>query len=301
MSLLIECRNVSRRFGSKVALDNVSFEVNRGAPVALVGPNGAGKTTLFSLLCGYLSPSTGSIAILGHKPGSPALINQLSALPQDALLDPRFSIGHQLKFYARLQGLSSAEQQRETERCLELVSLSDSIDQLPAELSHGMRKRVSIAQALIGQPEIVMLDEATAGLDPKNARQIRELVADLAGEITFILSSHDLNELERLCGSVLFLEQGQLRQQNVVSHESVTNTLTLRMQAITDEFIPALEALPGMLNVQTRTRNEFVLLFDPQISADMHIQVLSLCYQRGWSYRQLIAGATLENMLFENA
>src|SRR5690606_17610446 len=128
---------------------------------------------------------------------------------------------------------------REAERCLELVSLSDCIDQLPGDLSHGMRKRVAIAQALIGQPEIVMLDEATAGLDPKNARQIRDLVADLASEMTFILSSHDLNELERLCGSVLFLEQGQLRQQNVVSHESVTNTLTLRMQHVTAEFVPA--------------------------------------------------------------
>lgn len=299
MSAMIQCEQISRRFGHKVALDNVSFEINQGAPVALVGPNGAGKTTLFSLLCGYLAPSSGRITILGHPPGSSALINQLSALPQDALLDPRFSVGQQLRFYARLQGLSGAEQKYETERCLELVSLSDCIEQHPGDLSHGMRKRVAIAQALIGQPKIVMLDEATAGLDPKNARQIRDLVADLANDITFILSSHDLNELERLCGSVLFLEQGQLQQQQVVSHESVMNTLTLRMQQVDSDFMSVLEALPGMLSVRAGAHNEFILQFDPQISPDMHIQVLSVCYQRKWPYRQLIAGATLENILFE--
>ena len=299
MSSVIKCLQLDKSFGSKQALKGVEFEVEAGAPVALVGPNGAGKTTLFSILCGYLQADNGHASILGHQPGSPELFGRVAALPQDAQLDPRFAVGQQLRFYGELQGMSKAQQQHETERCLELVGLSDSINLRPGDLSHGMRKRITIAQALLGQPELVMLDEATAGLDPKNARLIRDLVTDQADKITFILSSHDLSELERLCGSVLFLEQGQLRQQSVVSHESVTDTLTLRMQAVPELFVEKLQTLTGMLKVEQKPQWEFVLHFEPEQGADMHIRVLQLCLQQGWSYRQLIAGTTLESQLFD--
>ena len=100
MSGIICCENLSKHYGSNLALDNVSFELESGSPIALVGPNGAGKTTLFSILCGYLRPSSGSVSLLGHKPGSSKLFGQLSALPQDAQLDPSFTIHEQLSFYA---------------------------------------------------------------------------------------------------------------------------------------------------------------------------------------------------------
>jgi len=299
MTCIIKCQQLDKFFGSKQALKDVEFEIEAGAPVALVGPNGAGKTTLFSILCGYLQADKGSARMFGHQPGSPELFGRVSALPQDASLDPRFAVGQQLGFYAELQGLSKAQQQRETERCLELVGLRDCIHLRPGDLSHGMRKRITIAQALLGQPELVMLDEATAGLDPKNARMIRDLVADLSTDMTFILSSHDLSELERLCGSVLFLDQGQLRQQSVVSHTSVTDTLTLRMQTVPESFADQIQALPGILKVEQKPQWEFVLHFNPEQGRDMHIQVLQLCLQHGWAYRQLIAGTTLESQLFD--
>lgn len=298
MSTIIHCHQVTKLFGAHKALDNVSFEVTSGAPVALVGPNGAGKTTLFSILCGYLNPTSGSATIFGQTPGSAAQFGRLSALPQDALLDPRFSIGHQLRFYGRLQGMSKRQQQSETERCLELVGLVDCMNQRPGELSHGMRKRITIAQALLGSPELVMLDEATAGLDPKNARQIRDLVAELSAEITFILSSHDLHELERLCDSVLFLEHGKLEHQPL-SHSASEDTLTLRMQHYDAGFIPSIETLTGMIKVEQRPQKEFILHFDPNVASDMHLQVLSICHNNQWAYKQLIAGKTLEDQLFD--
>ncbi|BFL83480.1 hypothetical protein LFREDSHE_19300 [Shewanella baltica] len=168
---LIQCQGLSQLYGSKKALNDVNFSLEAGAPIALVGPNGAGKTTLFSLLCGYLSPSAGTITLLGEAPNSPKLLGKIAALPQDAVLDPNLTIVSQLSFFARLQGMGVEQARQEAIRVLTLVDLADVAEQKPPSLSHGMSKRVSIAQALIGSPELVLLDEPTAGLDPANAKK----------------------------------------------------------------------------------------------------------------------------------
>ncbi|MEO2266518.1 ABC transporter ATP-binding protein [Pseudoalteromonas sp. YIC-656] len=299
MSLLIEAKGVSHFFGSKQALSDVNIELESGQPIALVGPNGAGKTTLFSLICGYLQPSQGEIRVLGHKPGSAALFGQLSALPQDALLSPDFSVGEQLSLFARLQGFSSAQARKECERVLELVDLSQTINNRPNELSHGMKKRVCIAQALMGEPKLVMLDEATAGLDPVNARAIRELVSSLCGQTTFVLSSHDLSELERLCDRVLYLQQGKLVTHELNSQGAQTRYLTLQLREQNDDIIAHLQALESVIDVTNSQRNEFVIGYN-QLAGDvaMDIKVLQLCHERQWQYRALVNGHTLENQLF---
>ena len=215
MSVVINCQQISHRYGSKLALDNVNFTIDAGEPVALVGPNGAGKTTLFSILCGYLQPSSGSIELFGCHPNSPSLFGKVGALPQDAQLDPRFSVLKQLLFFCQLQGISKSQALMEADRVLELVGLSQSKHVKPQELSHGMRKRIAIAQALLGQPELILLDEPTAGLDPVNARAIRKLISDLSAHATFMVSSHNLDELEKLCQTVLYLDQGKLIQQKI--------------------------------------------------------------------------------------
>ena len=265
-------------------MNKVQFSLEKGAPVALVGPNGAGKTTLFSLLCGYIRPSSGNISILGHKPGHAALFGRLSALPQDAQLDPRFAIATQLSFYARLQGMSHKLAQSDTVRVLEMVGLSDALNSLPSELSHGMRKRATIAQALLGSPEIVMLDEATAGLNPANAREIRAIVAEHASDVNFILSSHDLSELERLCDQVLYLENGNI---------------TLRMKHHQSDVLSALKKIPGVSQVDMTQDREYLLAIDNQHDQiNIEVDLLTLLAKNNWTYNQLINGKTLENQLF---
>ena len=298
MTVLIRGEGLSKNYGSKRALDNVSFEISKGAPVALVGPNGAGKTTLFSLLCGYILPSAGSLSVMGHKPGSAALFGKLTALPQDAQLDPRFSIAHQLNFYGQLQGLSNAVRNKETARVLELVGLAEVAKQRPDDLSHGMRKRVTIAQALIGTPEIVMLDEATAGLDPIHAREVRELVSTLSNEATFILSSHDLTELERLCSQVLHLDQGVLSEHQARStSQDNKHYITLQLSQLYDGVEAKLSSLPEVNHVYMSQSKEYVIEFEK--GADpFDINLLHFCYQQGWHYRQLVNGHTLENQIF---
>ena len=311
LSALIQVSQLSKSFGSKQALNKVDFEINKGEPVALVGPNGAGKTTLFSLLCGYIQPSSGKVSILGHNAGSAATFGKLAALPQDAQLDPRFSIAHQLKFYGNLQGFNNKKSQFEAERTLDLVGLKEVLNEKPEALSHGMRKRVTIAQALIGNPEIVMLDEATAGLDPLHAREIRQLVANLSHETTFILSSHDLSELERLCQQVLFLENGVLREHQNVSNESLAKNqqtyLTIRMASEEIEFEQCLLAIEQISSVVKTQDKEYLITInsaaDVTASTDNNIlpldmQILQLCHDKKWVYRQIVNGKTLENQLF---
>ncbi|MBA6233675.1 MULTISPECIES: ABC transporter ATP-binding protein [unclassified Colwellia] len=297
---LIQVNNLSKSFGDHLALDNVSFNIEKGQPIALVGPNGAGKTTLFSLLCGYLLPSSGSITIAGFKTGDANLFGRLAALPQDAQFDPRFSIAEQLTFYAQLQGFSRKKAIKEAQRTLELVGLADTFNAKPDELSHGMRKRVAIAQALIGSPDIVMLDEATAGLDPINAREVRELVASLSSEITFILSSHDLSELERLCSQVLYLEKGQLQQHQNLQSEEEQRYLTIRMRQSYDDFLSLVGSIANVQHIEQTQSNEF-LITSSAISLEsepLDLQILQLCHKQQWQYSQLTNGKTLENRLF---
>ena len=163
-----------------------------------------------------------------------------------------------------------------------------------------MRKRVSIAQTLIGSPEIVMLDEATAGLDPINAREVRELVSRLSSDITFILSSHDLSELERLCSQVLYLEKGKLQQHQSLQNDSEERYLTLRMKQSYDNFVELLKSIDNVHNVEQTQNNEFVITTSKEAfeNAPLDLQILQLCHKQQWQYSQLTNGKTLENRLF---
>ncbi len=299
---MIEIQNLSKFYGAKRALDNLTFTLEKGKPVALVGPNGAGKTTLFSILCGYIFPSSGTVTIFGEKPGSNRLFGRLSALPQDAQLDPRFAISYQLEFYARLQGISAKKARIEAERVLDLVQLKEALNEKPAELSHGMRKRVAIAQALMGTPELVLLDEPSAGLDPVNARNIRDRVAELSDEVNFIISSHNLHELEQLCSSVLYLEQGKLSRQASVSRDEGNKgflTILLGEQDIATEQIQQIfSQIAGFEKMTPSRKYEYLLQYRDSENPLFDQHLLAALAENNWNYRQLIKGKTLEEQLF---
>jgi len=302
MSLVIT-EGLEKRFGSVKALNNLNLELDAGEPIALIGPNGAGKTTLFSVLCGYLRPSTGNVSVLGEKPGSSALVGRLTSMPQDALMDPQFSVGRQLVHYARLQGLSKKAAKMDMLRVLERVQLADAAKMKPEALSHGMRKRVALAQALLGKPEIVLLDEPTAGIDPPNVKIIRDLVSELSDSITFVVSSHNLDELERLCKSVVYLEQGELKQTGAVAAHSDEhdNYLTLRLAANADDrvFESMATAIPGVQSVVRLTQGDFRVHCNPHSVVDEALLVGMR--EAGIKYRQLVRGRSLEDRLYGDA
>ena len=301
MSSLIECSNLSKNFGNKQALKNVSFslDIAKGA-TALVGPNGAGKTTLFSILCNYQLATSGKVSIFGHAPGSNSLFGKVSALPQDAQLDPRFAISHQLSFYAKLQGYSTKQAKIETQRVLEIVDLSEVLNSRPAELSHGMRKRVAIAQALIGQPQLIMLDEPTAGLDPANARKIRKIVTELSDRAHFIISSHNLSELEQLCSTVLMLDQGVLSQQAIgeVSANALQQLTILIEPQQGINALQILQQVSDVVSVKQNHHNSFILDYDAAQTPTFDVTLLQALHQHKLPYRQLSRGVSLEEQLF---
>jgi len=296
MSLIV-ANGLSKRYGGTTALDQITLTLEPGAPVALIGPNGAGKTTFLSLLCGFIRPSAGSVQILGKKPGSSSLSGRLAALPQDAVLDPRLGIGRQLRFLSELQGMTRRDARVDVERVLQAVDLADVVHKKPTELSHGMRKRVSIAQTLLGSPSVVLLDEPTAGIDPPNAKMIRDVVRHESGEITFIVSSHNLDELERLCETVVYLEKGKLLSHGSLADDTTNGILTLRLIGVDEsDFLSACIMIPTVLDVSRLAQGDYLL----KVSDDMLASqaVLELLQQRGWKYRQLSRGRTLEERFY---
>ncbi|NRB23360.1 ABC transporter ATP-binding protein [Shewanella sp.] len=296
---LIKCENLSKSYSSKLALDAVTLELKPGAPIALVGPNGAGKTTLFSLLCGYLLPSHGKVTIMGEKPGSRKLLGRVSSLPQDASLDPNLNLITQFILFGSLQGLTKSQAKAEGLRVLSLVGLSDVVEQKPTALSHGMSKRASIAQALIGSPQLVLLDEPTAGLDPVNAKVIRELVKSLSSNITFVISSHNLDELEKLCDQVIYLDQGKLGQSVSMQENLLDEYLTISMQECDNQaLISRVEALTGINSVTLKQENEFLIHYAASEIKDIEVQLFTLFTRHGWRYKAILKGRTLEDKLF---
>jgi ABC-2 type transport system ATP-binding protein len=293
----IECQGLTKRFGRTVALDNVTLSLPAGEPIALIGPNGAGKTTFLSLLCGFIKPTSGNVEILGESPGARALSGRVSALPQDALLDPRISVGRQLRLFAKLQGMKNRQACEEVERVLHLVDLQDSIDTKSSDLSHGMRKRIAIAQALLGTPQLVLLDEPTAGIDPPNAKIIRDLIREQSGHTTFVVSSHNLDELERLCGTVVYLEKGKLISVGPVTDDTQDDYITVRMgTVVAPEFVQAMESLAHVSTVTKTAQGDFLIktVNDMQASAGL----MQLFVEKGWRYRHISRGKTLEERLY---
>jgi len=294
---VINTKGLSKHYGSVAALDSLDLSLESGEPIALIGPNGAGKTTLLSLLCGFIRPSAGTAQVLGHAVGSKALSGKMSALPQDAHLDPRFSIQKQLRLFARLQGMSGGEPTKEVHRVLDAVQMADASGKKPGELSHGMRKRVSLAQALIGKPALILLDEPTAGIDPPNVKIIRDLVRSESKNATFVISSHNLDELEKLCGSVVYLSKGKLIESGPLDATSDDGFLTLRLPSVPeDQFLRECSKLPGVLAVQRQAQGDYLIHQTEGHAVDQAL--LSMLAKNGWRYRHLIKGRSLEERLY---
>jgi ABC-2 type transport system ATP-binding protein len=256
----IELFQVSKRFGEKVAVKAVTLSVPQGQVYGLIGPNGAGKTTTFSMMCGYLYPSEGTLKVMGVDPTTPgALKGKLGALPQDAILPPGWEVGRLLTYWAKLSGLREPE--REAKEALDKVGLAEAWTVQTQALSHGMAKRTAMAQALMGQPPLVLLDEPTAGLDPRIAAQVRQIIRDMKGKQTVVVSSHNLQELEELCDGAAILDRGALAKAGAMS-ELTGQGAEFRVQIASGQVIlPELTQLPGVTDAKLESPNVLLVRF----------------------------------------
>ncbi len=211
MTNVVSIKELSKKFGRIQALNKVSFDIPSNSIFGLLGPNGAGKTTLFSIIADFLKADAGTVEVLGIDTRYISrLQGRLSILPQDSQFQRNVPILDQLVFFRLLAGRTKKQANEEVLHSLELVGLKSVAKRRVNSLSHGMVKRLGIAQAFLGSPEVILLDEPTAGLDPASARQIRDLIKQLQQHATIVVSSHNLDEVQELCDHVAILDHGNL-------------------------------------------------------------------------------------------
>jgi ABC-type multidrug transport system ATPase subunit len=300
VSAAIELKDLSKHFGAKVAVDRVTFNVEQGHCYGLIGPNGAGKTTTFSMMCGFLFPTAGSIRVMGVDPAEPgALKGKVGVLPQDAILPPTWPVGELLTYYGELSGLPNAE--AEARAALERVQLPETWGVLAGALSHGMHKRVAMAQALMGSPPVIFLDEPTAGLDPKIAASVRGLIRELKGQHTVVVSSHNLQELEELCDATAILDKGKLVSASSMA-ELTGQLAEFRVQVAKGEVpLAEVRALSGCKDAKLEGQNVLCVTFDGQAVQPEEIitRVVGLLAQRGVLFLSVWRGKRLEEKVLQ--
>lgn len=300
---MIQAQALSKFFGPVKALDGIDLNIENGKPTGLVGPNGAGKTTLFSVLCGFLNPTSGQVRIAGHPPLSKALHGKIAILPQDAALAPAVSVARQLAFMAELQGFKRRDAEAEAARVLELVNLSDAATRPPEALSHGMKKRAAIAQTFIGTPDLVLLDEPTAGLDANTAAPIRELIRTTAHERKFIISSHNLSDIEDLCADVVILKQGKVTQHSRIDElvgrtSALTITLENPAPATAEGLLAVIAGVTGAEAIG-EDRSQLRVQFDAAQETQVHVGVLQALNSAGIAFKDMSRGESLESRVRE--
>jgi len=216
---MIEAEGLAKYYGDFAAIRDVSFKINRGEVVAFLGPNGAGKSTTMKLLTGYLAPSAGTARIAGHDMSSDRLAGsaRLGYLPENGPLYPDMTPRSLLRFFASARGLSPTKQRERIDAVVELCALGSVIGKPIGKLSRGYCQRVGMAQVLLHEPDVLILDEPTAGLDPNQIHEVRETIRRLGQDKTILLSTHILQEVEAMAARALFINEGKLVHDVMIS------------------------------------------------------------------------------------
>ena len=298
-------KGLKKSFVGKTIIRDVDLDIEAGRVVGVVGPNGSGKTTLFSLIAGYLQPDAGTVQIDG-SPVSPkgAHCGKLGILPQDARFLPQVTIREQFTWYARLMGFGRQAARQETERVLALTDLVEAGNKTGGQLSHGMHKRAAVSQAFIGEPGLLVLDEPTAGLDPANARVMRELIEAQRGQRTILVSSHDLEEVADLCDDITIFDRGRLvTSESIRSFTGDEGILTFSLAAAApDALLDRLNERPEVTRVDTnadRTRIACRLGIEDAENPDEIAALLGVIQSEGATFLQVTKGSTLEDRFYE--
>lgn len=233
---MIEVKNLVKKYGDHTAVDHLSFHVDKGQIYGFLGPNGAGKSTTMNIMTGYIASTSGEVLIDGHNilEEPEAAKKCIGYLPEQPPLYFDMTVAEYLKFAAELKKVPKNERETQIEQVMELTGITAMANRLIKNLSKGYKQRVGLAQAILGYPEIIILDEPTVGLDPKQIIEIRELIRKLSEEHTIILSSHILSEVSAVCDYIMIINHGKLvasdTTENLMNHSLGSNTLELTVK-----------------------------------------------------------------------
>jgi ABC-2 type transport system ATP-binding protein len=280
---MIEVQSLTRRYGKTTAVDNVSFRIANHEVVGLLGHNGAGKTTIMRMLSGYLEPSAGSIRIDGVDPASDARTVQrhLGYLPENLPVYPEMMVADYLEYVATLKGVPALHRMKSVRAVLKATDLAERALDPVNVLSRGFRQRVGVAQAILGRPRLLILDEPTNGLDPNQTAQMRALIRRLARNTTIIISTHIMQEVDAVCDRVLILRGGQLALDERLATLRDSKTLRLRTNAAAPDLASHLNRLPQVATLQSAATDAGFMQFDlqlhPNVDADTAANNIAQC------------------------
>ena len=292
---MIEVQHLTKRYGRVTAVDDVSFRVERGEILGFLGPNGAGKTTTMRILTGYMPATEGRANVAGFdifdKPVEAK--RRIGYLPETPPLYPDMTVREYLDFVARIKGVPSKEKKDRVTTVMQRTHVADMANRHCSKLSKGYKQRVGLAQALIHNPEVLILDEPTAGLDPKQIIETRDLIRGLAGDHTIVLSTHILPEVAQTCQRVVIINKGRVAAidtpDNLTARLRGAETMYVQLDAGGADAASALSALPGVTRVTVSERRNALEGFEVESERgqDIRRDIARAIVNRGWGLLEL--------------
>jgi ABC-2 type transport system ATP-binding protein len=292
---VIEVQHLTKRYGRVTAVQDVSFRVERGEILGFLGPNGAGKTTTMRILTGFMPATEGKAIVAGFDVFEQPIEakRRTGYLPETPPLYPDMTVVEYLDFVGKLKGVLPADRRQRVGAVMERTRIADMADRLCGKLSKGYRQRVGLAQAIIHNPDVLILDEPTAGLDPKQIIETRELIKELAGNHTIILSTHILPEVSQTCDRVVIINKGRVvavdTPDNLTARLRGSETLYLQIDAGAADAAAVLGRLPGVTRVAESDRRDGVVGYEVESERghDVRRELARAVVTSGWGLLEL--------------
>jgi len=293
--LVIQVDNLTKRYGANVAVDGISFNVDRGEIVGFLGPNGAGKSTTMRMLTCFMPATSGNASVMGHDifTQSHEVRRNVGYMPEGVPLYPEMRVVEYLRFRAKIKRVPLRERRKRVDEVMDRCSVADVRRKLIGQLSKGYRQRVGLADALVADPPVLILDEPTIGLDPNQIRTVRKLIRELGEKHTILLSTHILPEVEATCTRVLIINEGRIvysrSLKEIETQEAGTAFVEAEVCGPAEQVRSVLADVPGVASVRSeRTRDGagvFTLGLEP--GADVREEVFRRVARNGWTLREL--------------
>ncbi|TES85471.1 ATP-binding cassette domain-containing protein [Candidatus Aerophobetes bacterium] len=308
---MIEVKNLTKYYGPVMAVEDVSFSVKKGEILGLLGPNAAGKTTTMRILTCFLSPTRGEARVAGFDVSKDPLEvrRRIGYLPENAPLYLDMRVSGYLKFMAQIKGIEPAKRKKSITEVMENCGIANVSSRIIGHLSKGYRQRVCLAQALLNQPQVLILDEPTLGLDPKQIIETRELIKKLAGKRTVILSTHILPEVSMTCQRVVIINEGRVvaedTPQNLARALEKSNQILLKIEGPSSEVASELAKIPGVLRVNLKDRlsqNMHLYLVESEKDIDIRRELSSKIVHKDWGLLEIrLVSMNLEDVFVKLA
>ncbi len=293
---MISVQHLGKRYGDVIAIDDINFTVNKGEVLAFLGPNGAGKTTTMRILTCFMPATSGTATIAGHDIFEEPMEvkRRIGYLPETPPLYPEMTVIEYLRFVAKIKGLSKTEQKKGLISAIEKTGLTEVSKRLIGNLSKGFRQRVGLAQALIHNPDVLILDEPTVGLDPRQIIEIRELIKQLAGEHTIILSTHILPEATAVSKKVVIINRGRIvavdSQEHLSSQVRKSEKISLRIRRGSSDTAHKIQSIDGVIRVTAQAESdedESSFIVESDLGQDIRERVSKTVVEEGWGLLEM--------------